>query len=146
MKGEFSMEIINNEIQLLPSGKNVIFNQTIIPGNQAIIHTPGSGLVKLRGLTSCQCRARFKVFFNGNIAVPTAGTAGEISLAITLDDEPIGSATMISTPGDKNEFNNVSASIYIDVPAGCCSTVGVRNTSTQTISVQNANLIVERVA
>ena len=34
----------------------------------------------------------------------------------------------------------------IDVPRGCCSTVSVRNTSTQAIDVQNANLIVERVA
>lgn len=140
------MEITANAVQLVTTGNNVIFTDTPVPGNPAIVHIDGSGLVKLRGLTSCQCRARFKVFFNGNIAVPTAGTTGEISLSITLDNEPIGSATMISTPGDKNEFNNVSASIYIDVPAGCCSTVGVRNTSTQTISVQNANLIVERVA
>lgn len=140
------MEITANTVQLVTTGNNVIFTDTPVPGNPAIMHRDGSGLVKLRGLTSCQCRARFKVFFNGNIAVPTTGAAGEISLAITIDGEPVGSATMISTPGDENEFNNVSASVYIDVPASCCSTVGVRNTSTQTISVQNANLIVERVA
>ena len=33
-----------------------------------------------------------------------------------------------------------------DVPAGCCSQISVRNTSTQTVTVQNANLIIERVA
>lgn len=140
------MEITANTVQLVTENNSVIFTDTPIPGNPTIIHRDGSSLVKLRGLTNCQCRARFRVFFNGNIAVPTVGTAGEISLAITVDGEPIGPATMISTPGDENEFNNVSASVYINVPSGCCSTVGVRNTSTQTISVQNANLIVERVA
>lgn len=140
------MEITANTVQLVTANNNVIFTDTPVPGSCAIVHRDGSGIVKLRGLTNCQCRARFRVFFNGNIAVPTTGTAGEISLAITIDGEPVGPATMISTPGDENQFNNVSASVYIDVPAKCCSTIGVRNTSTQTISVQNANLIVERVA
>lgn len=140
------MEITANTVQLVTVNNNVIFTDTPVPGNPSIIHRDGSGLVKLRGLSSCQCRARFKVLFSGNIAVPTTGTAAAISLAITLDGEPVGPTTMISTPGDENEFNNVSSAIYVDVVAGCCSTIGVRNTSAQTISVQNANLIVERVA
>lgn len=140
------MEITANTVQLVTANNNVIFTDTAVPGSPAIIHREGSGLVKLRGLTNCQCRARFKVFFNGNIAVPTTGAAGQISLAITIDGEPVGPATMISTPGDENEFNNVSASVYLNVPSGCCMNIAIRNTSTQTISVQNANLIVERVA
>ena len=43
-------------------------------------------------------------------------------------------------------FWNVSAQVYIDVPKGCCSTVAVQNTSGQTIEVQNSNLTVVRVA
>lgn len=141
------MEIINNEIQLLPSGKNVIFNQTIIPGNQAIIHTPGSGLVKLRGLTSCQCRARFKVFFSANIAIPEDGDAPDaIVLALTIDGEPIAVTRMGAVPADVNNYFNVSTGTYIDVPAGCCSTVGVVNAEDAILNVANANLIVERVA
>ena len=147
MKGEFSMEIINNEIQLLPSGKNVIFNQTIIPGNQAIIHTPGSGLVKLRGLTNCQCRARFKVFFSANIAIPEGGTApGTIVLAITIDGEPIAATKMSAVPAAVNNYFNVATGTYIDVPASCCSTIGVVNAEDVTMNVTNANLIIERVA
>lgn len=46
--------------------------------------------------------------------------------------------------------NNITqqtiADMQNDVPTGCCSTAGVTNTSDQTINVQNANLIVERVA
>jgi hypothetical protein len=54
---------------------------------------------------------------------------------------------MISTPAAIGEFNNVATSTYIDVPRGCCVTISVQNTSDDTaIDVQNANLIVERVA
>ena len=53
---------------------------------------------------------------------------------------------MIQTPAAVEEFANVASAVYIDVPANCCVTVSVRNTSTQAIDVQNANLIVERVA
>ena len=140
------MEITANAVQLVTENNSVIFTDTLVPGNPAIIHHDSSSLVKLRGLTNCQCRARFKVFFNANIAVPTTGTAGEIGLAITIDGEPIGPATMLYTPAAINDFGNVAASVYINVPSGCCSTIGVKNVSEQTISVQNANLIVERVA
>jgi hypothetical protein len=40
----------------------------------------------------------------------------------------------------------VFSAIFLDVPASCCSQISVRNTSDQAIDVQNANLIVERVA
>ncbi|MDE6837949.1 MAG: hypothetical protein K2P33_06090 [Acutalibacter sp.] len=34
----------------------------------------------------------------------------------------------------------------IDVPRGCCLTVALENTSTQAITAQNVNIIVDRVA
>lgn len=99
----------------------------------------------MRGITD-QCRARFRATFNGNVAIPADGTLAPISLAITVNGEAIGPATMISTPAAVEEFNNVSASVYLDVPAGCCYTISVKNISEDDIDVQNANLIVERVA
>lgn len=111
-----------------------------------MIHRNGSGLVSLRGLTCNQCRARFRVSFGGNIAIPTGGTAGPIELTIALDGEPIASTRMMFTPAAVEEFGNVFSAIFIDVPKGCCEQVSVRNTSTVPISVQNANLIIERVA
>jgi hypothetical protein len=53
---------------------------------------------------------------------------------------------MIITPAAVEQFSNVFSAVFIDVPRGCCSTVSVRNTSTQAIDVQNANLIVERTS
>ena len=139
------MEITANAIQTVPAGTNVIFTDTVICGNCSIMHREGSGLVTLRGLTD-QCRARFRVSFGGNIALPADGTVGPISLAIAINGEPVATTTMISTPAAVEEFNNIFSAIFIDVPKGCCSQISVRNVSDQPIDVQNANLIVERVA
>lgn len=139
------MEIIANALQEVDVNQNVLFTDTVVCGNCSIIHRTGSGQVTMRGITN-QCRARFRIFFSGNIAVPADGTAGEISLAISIDGEPVASSTMIATPAAVEEFFNVSSAVFINVPAGCCAQVGVRNTSDQAIEVQNANLIVERVA
>ena len=139
------MEITAVTLQEVAENQNVLFTDTVICGGPSIVHRGGSGLVTLRGLTN-QCRAQYKVTFGGNIAIPTGGTVEEISLALTIDGEPLGSATMIETPAAVEQFSNVFGAVYIAVPRGCCVTVGVRNTSTQAVSVQNANLIVERVA
>lgn len=139
------MEITANALQTVEANQNVLFTDTVVCGNCSIMHRGGSGLVTLRGITN-QCRARFRVSFGGNIAIPAGGTVEEISLAISLNGEPVGSTIMIQTPAAVEDFANVYSSIFIDVPAGCCTQVGVRNTSTQAIDVQNANLIVERVA
>ncbi len=139
------MEITAVALQEVAENQNVLFTDTVISGNPSIVHRGGSGLVTLRGLTN-QCRAQYKVTFGGNIAIPTGGTVEEISLALTIDGEPLGSTLMIETPAAVEEFSNVFSAVYIAVPRGCCVTVGVRNTSAQAINVQNANLIVERVA
>lgn len=140
------MEITANAVQEVAAENNVIFTDTAVQGNSSMVHREGSGLVKLRGLTTCQQRARFKIFFSANIALPTGGTAGPISLAISVDGEPVATTTMIVTPAAVEEYFNVASSVYLNVPAGCCSTIGVRNISGVAIDVQNANLIAERVA
>ena len=139
------MEIIANALQTVQANQNVYFTDTVICGGPAITHRDDSGLVTLRGLTN-QCRARFKVTFGGNIAIPTGGTVGPISIAIAIDGEAVPATTMIVTPAAVEEFFNVASSVFVDVSRGCCVTISVRNTSAEAIEVQNANLIVERVA
>lgn len=139
------MEIIANALQTVAANQNVYFTDEITCGSCAITHRNDSGLVTLKGITN-QCRARFKVSFGGNIAIPADGTVEEISLAIALDGEAIPATTMTVTPAAVEQFWNVFSAVFIDVPRGCCSTVSVRNISTQAVDVQNANLIVERVA
>ena len=139
------MEITAVALQTVEANQNVLFTDVVTCGNPSIFHRAGSGLVTLRGLTS-QCRARFKVSFGGNIAIPTGGTVEAISVALTINGEPVGSTIMIETPTAVESFSNIFTAVYIDVPAGCCLTVSVRNISTQAIEIQNANLIAERVA
>lgn len=140
------MELTANTVQTVAANQNVLFTDTAVRGNCSIVHRDGSGLVTLRGITSNQCRARFRISFGANIAIPIAGTVEEISLALAINGEPVGTSTMIETPVAVEEFSNVFSAIFVDVPAGCCSQVSVRNISTQAIDVQNANLIIERVA
>lgn len=139
------MEITANTVQTVNENQNVLFTDTVVKGSCSIVHRDGSGLVTLRGLTD-QYRASFKVTFGGNIAISEGGTVGPISLAIAINGEPVGTTTMIETPAAAEEFNNVFSAIFINVPCGCCSQISVKNTSTQPIDVQNANLIIERVA
>ena len=139
------MEITANAVQTVLTNQNVLFTDNVVCGGSSIAHRTGSGLVTLRGITN-QCRARFRVSFGANIAIPTGGTIGPISLALSLEGEPIGPTIMIVTPAAVENFFNVSTDIFVDVPRGCCMTIGVKNITDESILVQNANLIVERVA
>lgn len=139
------MEITANAIQTVNENQNVLFTDVVTCGNCSITHRDGSGLVTLRGVTD-QCRARFKVSFGGNVALPTGGTVAPITIALSLDGEAIGPATMIVTPAAVENYWNVYSTMFIDVPKGYSATIGVVNLTDGAILVQNANLIVERVA
>ena len=139
------MEIIAVATQTVAENQNVLFTDSVTCGNCSITHRDGSGLVTLRGTTN-QCRARYKVSFGGNIAVPTGGTVEAISIALAIDGEALGSSTMIVTPAAVEEYFNVFGAMFVDVPKDCCLTASIQNTSAQPILVQNANLIIERVA
>ncbi len=139
------MEITANALQTVAVDQNVLFTETAVRGNGSIMHREGSGIVTLRALTT-QCRARFKVSFGANIAVPTGETVGPVSLALAINGEGVPTSSMIETPAAVEEFSNVYSSLFIDVPNGCCTQISVENIGTIPVQVQNANLIVERVA
>jgi len=94
------------------------------------------------------------VTFNANIAVPADGTVGAISIALAQSGEPILTSRAIVTPAAVEEFFNVTSTAIITVPKGCCFDISVENVSegataadTPTaIEVQNANLVVTRIA
>lgn len=138
-------EYTNASTVTVAADQNVPFTEVAVFGSPCIVHREGAGIVTLRGLTN-QCRARFKVSFGTNIALPTGGTVGAISAAIAVNGEPLNSATGIVTPTAVDQYGNIYVAANIDVPRGCCLTVAVKNTSGQAINFANANLIVERVA
>ena len=140
------MEITANALQTVNANQNVLFSDVVVDGSCAIVHRPGSGLITLKGVTNNQWRARFKITFGANIGIPTGGTVEAISIAIAVDGEPVGPTTMIVVPAAVENLHNVFGAIFLDVPKGYYSQISVNNISTQDILVQNANLIIERVA
>ena len=114
-------EYSNNDSQTVNPGESVIFNIVNVPCTKGLVrHREGSGNFLLSGYvpynySGCGCNrsntANYLVDFGANIAVPTGGTVGAISLAITIDGATIPSSTMIVTPAAVEEYFNVSRAI-----------------------------------
>ena len=149
-------EYAYNPIQLVEPNQNILLD-TVIPCNKGYVyHRDGSGIVILRGIVNCPqaCFARYQVTFNGNIALPEGAEVGPISVALAIDGEPIQTSRAIITPAAVDEYGNVTSTAIITVPRGCCFSVTVENTSAPAapggvapeINVQNANLVVSRIA
>lgn len=138
-------EFTNSNIVEVAAGQNLPLTETAVKGAACIVHREGAGIVTLRGMTQ-QCKARFKVSFGGNIAIPTGGAVEAISVGLAINGEPLKSATAIVTPSAVGNYSNVFVSAFIEVPRGCCVTVAVENISTQAINIANSNVIAERVA
>lgn len=138
-------EFSNSSIVLVSAGQNVPLTETAVNSKPCIVHREGAGIATLRGLTQ-QCKARFRVAFGGNIAIPTGGTVEAISAALAVNGEPLNSATAIVTPAATDNYFNVFVSAIVEVPRGCCVTVAMENTSTQAINVANSNMTIDRVS
>lgn len=138
-------EYTNSSVVAVAAGQNVPLTETAVAGKSCAVHREGAGIVTLRGLTN-QCKARYKVSFGGNIAVPTGGTVEAITASLAINGEALASTTATVTPAAVENYFNVYVAAFVEVPRGCCVTVAARNTSTQTINFANSNLIVERVA
>ena len=141
-------EYVYNPVQEVEAGQNVLLQDSIPCTRGYVIHRNGSGILTLRGIVNNPCAkfARYKVEFNCNIAIPTGGTVGEISLALAIDGEPIQTSRARVTPTVVDAYFNVTSVANITVPAGCCLTISIENTSGVSINVQNANLTVDRTA
>jgi len=141
-----------NAAQVVPANSSVIFTESPVPCRQGLVyHRDGSGIFRLanrffrQNLLQCWRRnTNYEVTFHANIAVPTGGTVEEIQVAIAIDGEVDPSSIMSYTPAAVEVLGNVGADIIATVPYVCgCSSVSVRNLSTQPITVTNANITFE---
>ena len=140
-----AVELTAPAVQTVQYGGNVLFTDTAVGCNRGyVVHREGAGIVTLRGI-GCQ-RARYKVTFGGNIAIPTGGTVEAITAALAINGEPLTSATATVTPAAVENYFNIYVSAQVCVPKGCCLTVAMENTSTQAVNFANSNLTVERIA
>ena len=134
------IEVVNTNIQTVAVNNAVAYDNQVVKSCNAVERwRNGSALVTLTKA------GRYLVTFSGNIAVPTDGTAGEVSLGIAQDGEILNGTVMRNTPTVVDAFFNVSAQTYVTVPCGCCVNVSVRNTGAIPVDVDSPNLTVVRV-
>ena len=150
-------EFAYNPIQVVEPGQNVLLN-TVIPCNKGyVFHRESAGIVILRGIVNCpsNCFATYRVTYNGNVAVPEEGELTPIAVAITVNGEPRLTSRAIYTPAAVDEFGNLTSTAIIKVPRGCCFSLSVDYVQatddptippTPLITVQNSNLVIDRIA
>lgn len=140
--------------QDVPLNQAAVFEASIPCRAGNVAFENGTGVFILRGNTT-NCFARYSVDFNGNVALPTGGTAGPIAVAIAVNGEARPSSLAISTPAAVEEFNNVTSTAIIDVPRGCCYYLSLRHvassadptvTPAPVITIQNGNFRINRIA
>ena len=139
------MELFANDTQTIEANDSVVFTAVLSSGNQSILWRAGSGVITLRGLGP-QLRSRFRVSYHANVALATGASVAPIELAIRISGETLASSRAVSTPAAVGEFNSVSATTLVDVPAGCCTQISLANIGVPAIDTENVDLIVERVA
>ena len=141
-------------VQTVNPGESIIFTATTSPCRRGLVrHNDETGNFLLSGWVPnnnyCPCcgndaSAVYLVDFGANIAVPEGGTAGEISVAYSIDGGTDAASVMTVTPAAIEEYFNVSRSKEVDIWNNCCQTVTIRNTSNQAILVQQATLRITR--
>lgn len=148
-------EYLANPIQEVALNAPILFSASIPCNRGWIYHEDETGIFILRGITCGQCFATYQVTFNGNIAIPEDGTVTPIAVAITINGEPRVTSRAIYTPAAVDEYGNVTSTAIIKVPKGCCFSLAVEHVAATTdptvtpapvINVQNANLVISRIA
>ena len=148
-------EYLANAVQNVALNAPVLFTASIPCNKGYVYHEDETGIFILRGCTN-NCFARYQVTFNGNAAIPDGGEVTPIALAITVNGEPRLTSKAIFTPAAVDEYGNLTSTAIITVPKGCCFSVSVRSVDATTddptvdptplIEVQNANLVITRIA
>lgn len=149
-------EYLANPVQAVALNAPILFSASIPCNRGYIYHEDETGVFILRGITCNQCFATYQVTFNGNIALPEdAADVVPIAVAITVNGEPRVTSRAIFTPAAVDEYGNVTSTAIIKVPKGCCFSISVEHIAATTdptvtpapiINVQNANLVINRIA
>lgn len=148
-------EYLANAAQNVALNGQVLFTASI-PCNKGYIYFEDeTGILILRGVTN-NCFARYQVTFNGNIAIPEGGEVTPIAVALTVNGGQRPTSRAIYTPAAVDEYGNVTSTAIITVPKGCCFNLSVEYVDATTddpeteptplITVQNANLVISRIA
>ncbi len=118
------------------AGSRAVTNASRICNGGWLYHADGSGqfLISRPGI--------YKVDFSAQV---TAAAAGDITLTLNTNGEPLAGTEMGETIAAAEDLATVSATALIVVPCGASQTITVSNTSETEITVNSASLVVTRV-
>lgn len=150
-------EYLANAPQSVALNAPVIFTASIPCRRGYVYHEDETGIFILRGIVnnpSC-CFATYRVSYNGNVAIPEGGDVAPVAVALTVNGEPRLTSRAIYTPAAVDEYGNLTSTAIIKVPRGCCFSLSVEYVQatddpavapTPIVTVQNSNLVIDRIA
>lgn len=130
--------------QTVAIGQNVVFPTDRVrtrscqcPCKGWLDHDLGSGLFTLTKA------GIYEVEYNANI---TSTATGAASLDLELDGEIISGTKSIYTITTENTLGNVNGKTLIRVPCGASYVISLGNNSSLTLTVQDANILIKKLA
>lgn len=135
---------IATAVQTVDNSNNVLFPTDRVrskscqyPCKGWLAHDLGSGLFTLTK------QGIYEITYTADI---TSAAAGQASLVLEQNGEVIGGTQSIYTVATANAYGNVSGDTLIQVPCGTSYTIALANNSGLDLSVQNANIIIKKIA
>lgn len=148
-------EYVNIAVQTVAADENVLFLDSKPCNRGLVFHREGSGIFTLRGPSQgCNRFSRYKIAFNGNIALAEGATVGPVAVSLAINGEVVQTNRAIVTPAAVGDFFNVTVVAIVDIPSGCCTSIAIKNAQAgvgevldvQPIDVANPNLTIDRIA
>ena len=150
-------EYLANALQSVTLNAPVNFTASIPCRRGYVYHEDETGIFILKGIVNCPTSAFavYQVTFNANIALPAGATVTPIAVAIAVNGEPRLTSRAIFTPAAAEDLGNVTCTAIIRVPRGCCFSMAIESvpatadstvTPAPVITVQDANLVIDRIA
>lgn len=135
---------IATAVQTVTNSNNVLFPTDRVRTKSCqcackgwLAHDLGSGLFTLTK------QGIYEVSYTADI---TSAAAGVASLVLEQNGEAIGGTQSIYTVATASAYGNVSGDTLIQVPCGAPYTIALANNSGLDLSVQNANIIIKKIA
>ena len=147
-------EYLANAAQAVSLNQPVVFTASIPCRKGYVYHEDETGIFILRGITD-QCFATYQITFNANVALPADADIVPVAVALVINGESRPTSRAIYTPAAAEEYGNLTSTAIIRVPRGCCFSLAVENVDADedpatdpapVITVQNANLVINRIA
>jgi hypothetical protein len=135
---------IATTVQTVTNGNNVLFPTDRIRTKACqcackgwLAHDTGSGLFTITkpGI--------YEISFDADI---TSATVGDASLVLEQNGEAIGGTQSLYNIATASTYGNVSGDTLIQVPCGASYTITLGNNSGLDLLVQNANIIIKKIA